>query len=519
MRTCFLKMGAFICILGVMILSLSACAADSDPESLLSSNAQGTSATADTTADTSASAGTAGESSGNADTDNTTAGTSQKTDADKNTSGQAVSTKTKQTTKASKTTTKKDTFKGTTYYVSSSKGDDWNEGTSESEPLQSLAVAGTVAEAGDRVLFKRGDVWRGESMNTRSGVTYGAYGSGADPAIYGSSQNYSVQGKWKVTSNARIYCFDQAISRDVGGVIFNNGSAFGTRQESRNNLSSDKDYFYNPTDKKVYLYSRKGNPADVWSSIEFNERINLISLKGNDVTIQNLTFRYADYGIVGGGNKNITIKNCDFAWIGGCLHNYSDKTRYGNAVEIYGGINGLTVSDCTFSQIFDTAITAQYVGSSDTTIQNVTISDNKVDKCQWSMEFWLECKNSSGKYIGTIKNIKILNNQFSNAGKGWSASQRWGGGSVSSCAHFMTMSATGYAVSDILFKNNTFKGSANNLLGIYWDNYTPAFEGNTYIQTENKPFAVMGNSRLTFDASVAEKIKAFDKSATVQFLK
>lgn len=70
---------------------------------------------------------------------------------------------------------------GTTYYVSTS-GDDGNDGLSEASPIRTLARAGDLAvEPGDRVLFRCGDHWQGETLSLgRSGaecahVVYGSY--------------------------------------------------------------------------------------------------------------------------------------------------------------------------------------------------------------------------------------------------------------------------------------------------------------------------------------------------------
>ncbi|MBP5308118.1 MAG: hypothetical protein J6Z34_03170, partial [Clostridia bacterium] len=49
---------------------------------------------------------------------------------------------------------------GVTYYVSSSEGDDANDGTSEDKPFRTFSnINGKLLGAGDKVLLKRGDVW------------------------------------------------------------------------------------------------------------------------------------------------------------------------------------------------------------------------------------------------------------------------------------------------------------------------------------------------------------------------
>lgn len=70
---------------------------------------------------------------------------------------------------------------GNTYYVSTS-GDDENDGLSMGTPFKTIAkVNGLILQPGDTVLFKCGDMWRGEKlMITESGtanspITFGSY--------------------------------------------------------------------------------------------------------------------------------------------------------------------------------------------------------------------------------------------------------------------------------------------------------------------------------------------------------
>ncbi len=80
----------------------------------------------------------------------------------------------------------------TNYYVSNS-GNDSNSGTSAELPWRTLEKVNNFfkLEPGDQILFKRGDQWNGEIIVRQSGlkgkpITYGAYGSGENPKIYGS---------------------------------------------------------------------------------------------------------------------------------------------------------------------------------------------------------------------------------------------------------------------------------------------------------------------------------------------
>src|SRR5208282_5751694 len=79
----------------------------------------------------------------------------------------------------------------TTYYVSSSAGNDSNSGTSASTPWQTIAhVNGQTFHPGDSILFKRGDVWNESLAPASSGssgnpIMFDAYGTGAAPNLTG----------------------------------------------------------------------------------------------------------------------------------------------------------------------------------------------------------------------------------------------------------------------------------------------------------------------------------------------
>ena len=79
----------------------------------------------------------------------------------------------------------------TTYYVSSSTGNDANSGTSAGAAWQTLAkVNGQTLQPGDQVLLKRGDVWNESLAPGSSGVAgnpiaFDAYGAGTAPNLTG----------------------------------------------------------------------------------------------------------------------------------------------------------------------------------------------------------------------------------------------------------------------------------------------------------------------------------------------
>ncbi|HOW70623.1 MAG TPA: hypothetical protein PKY77_08485 [Phycisphaerae bacterium] len=88
---------------------------------------------------------------------------------------------------------------GVTYFVAGD-GSDSADGRSETTAWRTLEQVNAAAlRAGDRVLFRRGDSWRGQlrprSGNPSARVLYGAYGTGAKPVLMGSASK-SSQSDW-----------------------------------------------------------------------------------------------------------------------------------------------------------------------------------------------------------------------------------------------------------------------------------------------------------------------------------
>lgn len=79
----------------------------------------------------------------------------------------------------------------TVFFIDSESGNDTAAGTSESTAWQTLQKVNAAALIpGDRVLFKRGGLWRGQLQpqggTTNAPIFYGAYGSGEKPILQGS---------------------------------------------------------------------------------------------------------------------------------------------------------------------------------------------------------------------------------------------------------------------------------------------------------------------------------------------
>jgi parallel beta-helix repeat protein len=107
-----------------------------------------------------------------------------------------------------------------TYYVSTSDGDDDNDGLSEGNPFQSIAKVNTLdLQPGDQVLFKCGDVWRAEMLIiTKSGA-------GGNPIVFGSypadcENKPIISGSQPITGwsqhSGHVYAADLSVGGNAG---------------------------------------------------------------------------------------------------------------------------------------------------------------------------------------------------------------------------------------------------------------------------------------------------------------
>jgi len=105
-------------------------------------------------------------------------------------------------------------FSGNTYYVANAPlGDDGNAGTSEVAPWETFAKAMAEADAGCRILFKRGDSWSISSAGAISGAgpgLVGAWGTGADPIITQTSTSSSFATMAQAAVDWRLMDLDLA---------------------------------------------------------------------------------------------------------------------------------------------------------------------------------------------------------------------------------------------------------------------------------------------------------------------
>jgi hypothetical protein len=321
---------------------------------------------------------------------------------------------------------------GRTFFVSATSGNDRHDGRSPQSPWRILDRVNTAdLKAGDRVLFRRGETWRG-TLVPRSGrqgapITYGAYGEGDKPLLLGSvsrndSRDWHPEGDniWATAKPTFADLTSAELSRDVGNIVFDHGKAVGVKKWRSEDLRRQGDYRYCGDTWQVKLYSKQ-NPAELYRNVELALCRHIID-QGNKshVVYENLSLRYgAAHGIGGGNTHHIVVRGCDLGWIGGG-HQFTTPAgtpvRFGNGIEFWAGAHDNLVEACRIWEVYDAALTNQ--GSADNSQINITYRDNVIWNCEYSFEYWNRGPES------TTRNIRFEHNTCVNAGHGWGHTQR-----------------------------------------------------------------------------------------------
>lgn len=401
---------------------------------------------------------------------------------------------------------------GKKYYISY-KGDDENDGLSPTSPWKSLKKLSNSLQVGkgDSVLFERGGVYRG-TFSARSGVFYGAFGSGDKPCIYGSTRNYAKE-SWNSDGNNIWTCL-YSLS-DVGIIVFNHGELAGKRKFKLEDLNSNGDYF-SQDGGKLFVYMDV-NPASKFKSIEIGCDRHIVSIPSDteNVTIDNLTLKYTGaMGIQGSTKvKGITITNCEIGWCGGsCLNGYGDGTvRYGNGIEFWQQCEDIKVQNCWIYQIYDSGFSHQG-NSGKFTVKNVLVNKCLIEYTGFgAIEYWAPAENAH-KMI----NIEYSENILRFGGYCWDYSGQ---------PAALLYSTDNYNdFENFVIKNNIFDTAKNNMIRcIHKCGATPVLSGNTYIGTTGSKLGLFGISSkdqtLYLGESSADEIKSIwkDGSPTVLF--
>ena len=263
--------------------------------------------------------------------------------------------------------------KGNTYFIDPVNGSDANDGKSFMYPYKTYATRKFFG--GDKVLFKRGSVLR-DMLYTCNGekgapITYGAYGEGNNPIFLGSVAVSNCM-QW-IEVHPSVWRYEGTLSSGVCNLIFNGGESCGKMRWNIKDLNQQGEWFYEGPlendkgfDPKIsynrvlYLYSQI-NPGLAYKDIECVQWGHRKLVGGQaHIILENLSFRNSGvHGYQESYAHNITIRHCEFRFIGGAIWDREKRIRFGNAIEFWKGAHDITVEHCLFDNIYDSGVTHQ----------------------------------------------------------------------------------------------------------------------------------------------------------------
>lgn len=434
-------------------------------------------------------------------------------------------------------------------YVSNNGCDD-NDGKTPETAIATLEKLKTLQLShGDVVLFERGGLWRG-SVNTQVCVTYSAYGEGEKPKIYGNGGTAEGADSWEKTDVPNVWVSKKEYANDVGNILFD-GKYYSRKRFAQKervlpdgrkeltrpdgvgaytglcDLKENLQFHHDENDKKVYIYLDKGNPGEVYSSVEMVCRGNCFNLTSG-VTIDNLCIKFSgSHGVGGGRAINVRVRNCEIAWCGGSF--LTGTTLFGNAVELYGNCDGFYVYDNYIHDIYDTGITHQEWNIPvPAYMHDCRYERNLIEYCYWSIEYVARGEYSDAN---RMSDIHINDNIMRFAGEGWGG-VRAGGGRTG--AHIKGWPIESPADTFEMTGNIFDRAKCNYILdcGVSEKRFLPEMKDNTYVQYEGNHLGYFGindprgrghdkDNGYLFDDKIDETIENVlcDKNAKVYTIK
>lgn len=416
-------------------------------------------------------------------------------------------------------------LKGTKTFYVSYRGDDFNEGTSPDQAWQTIGMVNMMKGSipkGAVVLFERGGVYRG-SLKLKSDCSYGAYGTGPKPCLYGSKMNYADESLWKKSSKKgawEIYVNED----EVGNIVFDHGKKVAVKVAP--GAKELKDYTFVFDKGKLTLYIPE-NPAKLYSDIEISGHDYIMD--GHTVSnmvIENLCVKYcSSIGISFSAFpdnpcENITIRNCEVGYIGG--GDAGDGIPIGNGIQFWAGIKGGVIENCWVYECLDAGITNQTMTGSQ---REVTFKNNLIEYCVYPIEVFVQSK-------GTLENCLYSNNLLRFAGFGWSdpttrRGEDWSGSDVASINFWGTNTNVGkFKATNVVVENNICDTSWKFLVNMTTPNQPDRviLRNNTYYQKKSSTACIgtdgpievagtIGNVRAENLAQVKEIIAKLDPTA------
>ncbi len=309
-------------------------------------------------------------------------------------------------------------------YVSSSIGNDANNGTSPDYPVKTIEEAYTRGN-GKTILLKAGDVFSPE-RTVIIGRGLSRYGDGNNPILSGYKR--IIEPNWeKVHSNIwrislvqdnywGVQIKGSSLSNNVGCIHeYDKDIIHGRKRINVNELERNWDFCQ--MEKKgskdatcfdsLYLYSSV-NPNKL--KLEFSTGQIAITVRNGFINFINI--EGYGFGVLAG--SDVLIKGCHIDAIGGrSFYTESNYVCDGNGIGIwiYGDndTENTTVEDCYITRVYDSGVCLSGDPGFSRTARNVTIKNNLiVNCCQGFEDFLLNDPPSVYRNCSFVNNVVVF---------------------------------------------------------------------------------------------------------------
>ena len=286
-----------------------------------------------------------------------------------------------------------------TYYVDARYGSDANDGLSPSGAWQSIEQVNAQSfQPGDRILFKRGDVYRTPLEPASSGtadepIEYGAYGEGANPRFLGSID--LTESAWTETSpGSNVWTVEAPRHKQIEpGKIFFNGEDGNIEATDQSAVDGPGDWYWSGDQLWVYA---DGDPAQAFDSVELQVKDAMVKIDGVDhIRVSELDAAQS--------RKGFLLENTTGSEV--VDSNAYDNSR--NGIEINDGATGNLIEGGTFR---DNGILGEGTstvklghgvlingGASDNTVRGIESYDNAEDGVQFGAD-----AGSGNRVVGSL---------------------------------------------------------------------------------------------------------------------
>ncbi len=334
-----------------------------------------------------------------------------------------------------------------------------------------------------------------------SGVTYGAYGDGIKPRLYGSVDG--KVGEWVETSTKNVYKYNKYINK-YSNIVLNNGEAIGRPVQRMSDITK-RNYNVYSDGSSVTMYSPDGNPKDIFDSIEIVEGECLLTTNNlglKNVKIQNLCMMYTGVHFLGqlGSTYNLEIEGCIMGYCGGRDLYKGGVVSLGNCVEVISVAVNINIHDNYFFQAYDAALTHQGPSKvysfleqrSSTNYTNIHYEKNLIEYCTYDIEAFSQSSISEQKKspngTWTYNDVYVVGNICRYTGWGWGSLDR---PDKNVYAHFkydaQGENDTNVHIKPLYIQNNIFDRSRKRCLGIktpQWNKAKIILKNNLFLETD-----------------------------------